>query len=36
MIDRIGVIYTKNETKLSWLIWPDVVCYENQYRQQRH
>ena len=36
MIDHIGAIYTKNETKLSWLIGPDAVCYENQSGQRRH
>ena len=29
VIDRIGVIYAKNDTELSWLIGHGVVCDEN-------
>ena len=30
VINRIGVVYIKNDTKLSWLIRLSVNCDENQ------
>ena len=30
VINRIGVVYIKNDTKLSWLIRLSVDCDENQ------
>lgn len=29
LIDHTGVVYTENETKLSWLIESGEICDEN-------
>ena len=35
MINHIGVIYAKNETKLSWSIRQGAICDDNQIGQRR-
>lgn len=35
IIDHTSVVYVENDTELSWLIGPSIVCNENQTGQWR-